>query len=127
VWLSGSENIVSVALFQVATKEVKKVNRQQMNMQHRQGDVLFVRIAELPEETLVQRKSHIIVEGESTGHAHRLLQGIILESATGIYLKADQPTEVVHEEHHTIALEPGYWQVIRQREYTPEGIRQVMD
>ena len=98
-----------------------------MNTQHRQGDVLFVKIAELPEETLVQRKSRVIVEGESTGHAHRLTIGAILEGRAGIYLKADKPTEVVHEEHNTIALEPGYWQVIRQREYRPEGIRQVMD
>jgi hypothetical protein len=96
-------------------------------MQHRQGDVLFTKIAELPEETLVQRTGHIIVEGEATGHAHRLTVGVILEGRTGIYLKTDQPTEVVHEEHHTIQLEPGYWQVLRQREYHPEGIRQVMD
>lgn len=98
-----------------------------MNTQHRQGDVLFVKIAELPEETLVQRKSHVIVEGESTGHAHRLTIGMILDGSTGTYLKADQETQVVHEEHNTIKLEPGYWEVIRQREYHPEGIRQVMD
>jgi hypothetical protein len=96
-------------------------------MQHRQGDVLFIKVAELPEVTFVQRKTNVIVEGESTGHAHRLTIGTILEGRAGLYLKADQPTEVVHEEHHTIKLEPGYWQIIRQREYAPEGIRQVMD
>jgi hypothetical protein len=32
-----------------------------------------------------------------------------------------------HEEHGEIALAPGGYQVIRQREYAPEAIRNVAD
>jgi hypothetical protein len=38
-----------------------------------------------------------------------------------------QTTQVVHEEHGPITLDPGMWRVVRQREYHPEAIRTVMD
>lgn len=44
-------------------------------MMHRQGDVLFVKVAELP-SGLVERKNNVLVEGEATGHAHRLTAGL---------------------------------------------------
>jgi hypothetical protein len=42
-------------------------------------------------------------------------------------LRTGDDSQIVHEEHAPIALEPGYWQVIRQREYSPEEIRWVRD
>lgn len=99
-------------------------------MMHRQGDVLFVKVEALPDDVRL-RGSDIIVEGEVTGHAHRLTQGRILEGTRGkLYLDildTSQEAEVVHEEHHPVKLEPGYWEVIRQREYSPEEIRMVID
>ena len=99
-----------------------------MNM-YRQGDVLIVRIDEheLPEE-LQLCASQVIVEGEVTGHAHRLAEGRILRDAQNrVFLECLVATQVVHEEHQAIRLEPGYYQVIRQREYSPEAIRLVVD
>jgi len=94
---------------------------------HRQGDVLFVKVADLPPE-LVERKSDVVVEGEATGHAHRLTAGQIWQTREGqLFLSAAGGASIVHEEHGPIELEPGYWQVIRQREYSPEEIRWVMD
>lgn len=95
---------------------------------YRQGDVLFVKIEVLP-SGLTERQSNILVEGEVTGHAHRLEKGRILEDALGsLYVSVLlAATQVVHEEHGAITLEPGYYQVIRQREYNPEAIRLVMD
>ena len=94
---------------------------------HRQGDVLFVKVEALPSE-FTERKNNIIVEGEVTGHAHRLAEGRILEDAQGyLFLEVLRATQVVHEEHLAIGLVPGYYQVIRQREYTPEAIRLVAD
>ena len=34
---------------------------------------------------------------------------------------------VQHQEHAAIALEPGDYEVVLQREYTPEAIRRVRD
>ena len=35
--------------------------------------------------------------------------------------------QVVHDEHATIALPPGKYRITRQREYSPEAIRNVAD
>ena len=94
---------------------------------HRQGDLLIVKREALP-DGLTARQSNIILEGEVTGHSHRLATGRILEDAQGrMFLEALAASQIVHQEHATIELEPGYWEVIRQREYAPEEIRLVLD
>jgi hypothetical protein len=96
-------------------------------LMHRQGDVLLVKIADPPAE-LIERQSDVLVEGEATGHAHRLTDGQIWQTREGqLYLRAVAGSLIVHEEHVALHLEPGYWQVIRQREYSPEEIRWVED
>ena len=98
-----------------------------MSEMYRQGDVLFVKLEALP-EALKERASSVIVEGETTGHAHRLANGRVLEDAKGfLFLEVLRHTQIVHEEHHAIDLEPGSYQVVRQREYSPEAIRLVID
>lgn len=93
----------------------------------RQGDVLFTKVEELP-EGLAQKKNNIIVEGEVTGHAHRLVDGRVLVGTMGaMYLEVVRATRVVHEEHNPITLTPGYYRITRQREYSPEAIRLVID
>ena len=99
-----------------------------MPRQYRQGDLLFVRQDTRPEATLTARQSNVIVTGEATGHAHRLQAGTILEAPDGaLYLDVTQTTQVIHEEHGPITLDPGLWLVVRQREYSPEAIRTVAD
>jgi hypothetical protein len=96
-------------------------------MMHRQGDVLFVKVADLP-PAVVEHKSDVLVEGEATGHAHRLTEGHVWQTHEGVlYLRAVAGSKIVHEEHAALSLEPGYWQVIRQREYSPQVIRWVED
>lgn len=98
-----------------------------MKIMHRQGDVLFTKIEALP-EGLTQRTSQVIVEGEATGHHHSLVAGRVLEAVTGhLYLEVLRATQVVHQEHNPITLEPGYYAITRQREYSPEAIRTVID
>ena len=99
-----------------------------MQIHYRQGDLLFVRQDTRPEATLTARQSTVIVAGEATGHAHRLQSGTVLEAPDGaLYLDVTQTTQVVHEEHGPITLDPGVWLVVRQREYSPEAIRMVLD
>lgn len=94
---------------------------------YRQGDILFTALEQLP-EGLTVRKSTIIAEGEATGHSHRLVEGRVLEDAQGqLFLEVLKATQIVHQEHHAIHLEPGFYAVTRQREYAPEAIRVVRD
>lgn len=100
----------------------------QLTTMHRQGDLLIVKRDTLPGE-LKARTSNVILEGEVTGHSHRLLAGSILEDAQGrMFLECLAATQIVHQEHSAISLEPGYWEVVRQREYVaPDISKMVVD
>jgi len=93
-----------------------------MTEQFRQGDLFFQRIDKLP-KGLRKRTNNVILEGEATGHAHRLMGGTILEEQwrpqrSGVlFLEVPQEGKVVHEEHATIVIPEGFWRVQRQREY----------
>ena len=92
---------------------------------YRQGDVLFKKIESLPKKNR-KLDTDIIVKGEATGHAHRIVNGDIFVSwieAMGPinFLKAGKHAKIVHEEHETIELEPGIYEVTRQKEYDPNA------
>jgi hypothetical protein len=97
----------------------------------RQGDLLIVRVDEIPNKDLLyKKKDGVLLEGETTGHAHRVKGGIALESfyeEYGMYVDVPLRGEVVHEEHGKIELEPGKYKIIRQTEYTPWGRNPVHD
>jgi hypothetical protein len=106
----------------------------------RQGDVLIRRLDSSPE--LGKRiprsrgKGIILAEGEATGHHHRIADpGAELYEAHDPGLEdrflrvlADGGVQLLHEEHDTITLPPGDYEVRRQREYQPADVpRQVAD
>lgn len=94
---------------------------------YRQGDLLFLAIPELP-EGLIKRTGKVIAWGEVTGHSHSLKDGRVLEDGQGaLFLEVLHATQVVHQEHHAIELPAGCYRVTRQREYSPEAIREVVD
>lgn len=98
---------------------------------YRQGDVLIRQIKSLPAQKAHKRESGHILEGEATGHIHRLetLEAAeVLECGEGLYLQVGEDgVRIIHEEHAPISLPPGNYEVIRQREYSPEAIRSVAD
>jgi hypothetical protein len=98
---------------------------------YRQGDVLIKQVESLPAQKATVKISGVLVEGETTGHAHRiedLTKAEVLEIGGGLYLRVDEDgVRIVHEDHGPIVLEPGNYQVIRQVEYSPEAIRAVQD
>lgn len=105
-----------------------------MNIQYRQGDVLLVRFR--PRRwgalTRVERAEGRIVlaEGEVTGHAHVIdspLAELYQDALENRYLKLGGPAELRHEEHAPVALGPGVYRVLRQREYAPGAPRRVAD
>ncbi|HEY9715116.1 MAG TPA: hypothetical protein V6C72_16720 [Chroococcales cyanobacterium] len=103
-----------------------------MNEHYRQGDVLLVKISELPKDAVKELASDKIVLalGEATGHSHCLTapQGATLFAQNEErYFEIKHSSSLVHEEHSPINLDPGLYRVVRQREYTPERIRRVAD
>lgn len=100
--------------------------------QYRQGDVFVTAIDSIPSDVKeVQRDAGRIVlaYGEVTGHAHAITskEATLWERGDVRYLEVKRACTLSHEEHSQIALPAGTYQVIRQREYHPEAVRQVAD
>lgn len=90
-----------------------------MAKMYRQGDLLFMEVESIPKGAKLIDNT-IILRGEATGHAHRIVNGQVFRTWEQTYLQADQGAKVVHEEHGPIELDAGVYIVIRQREYDPE-------
>jgi hypothetical protein len=99
--------------------------------QYRQGDVMIVRVRNIPQGAQAKPRENgrvILAHGEVTGHAHAVTgPAELFDADRGTYLRVGAGASVVHEEHSTIALPPGDYRIIRQREYSPEAIRNVAD
>lgn len=103
---------------------------------YRQGDVLIVSVSELPSDLdQVARENGrvVLAHGEATGHAHAIKDkraALFRDpklAAVFMHVTGDSPVALEHDEHDTIVIPPGNYQVIRQREYSPEEIRNVAD
>ena len=101
----------------------------------RQGDVL-VRSSQIPSgATPIKEKELILALGEATGHHHRIMVADVpnveaYEKDGVMYLhilEDAKPVILEHEEHAPITLPTGDYEVMIQREYTPEEIRRVQD
>ena len=96
----------------------------------RQGDVLLVKIGD--EKPTGKAKAYgrvVLAEGEVTGHAH-VVEGAVAEFVStdgNRLLWVEAPTTIKHEEHATVMLNPGLWQLGVQMEQTAEDLRHVMD
>lgn len=99
----------------------------------RQGDVALIPVEKLPEGEgkKVDRDNGrlILAYGEVTGHAHAIVddRASLVEKFGTTYLVAPEKVEVRHDEHATIDLPAGVYEVRHQREYHPEAVRNVMD
>ena len=101
---------------------------------YRQGDVLVVRIDEIPSSATPVAAGRVegrlvLAYGEVTGHHHSVAvkDARMLETAEAVFLQIMTATPLEHQEHATILLKPGSYRVVRQREYAPEAIRMVAD
>jgi hypothetical protein len=103
----------------------------------RQGDVLVMRVDSIPANLEAAEPESgelvILAHGEVTGHHHSLpasngrvtMYGHDEEGPRFIDVK--RPTPLSHQEHDAIEFPTGLYEVIRQREYTPQEIRRVAD
>ena len=103
---------------------------------YRQGDVLIIPVRSIPEackEMKLENGRVVLAHGEVTGHAHAIgrREAVMFRDSVGgagTFIKVgDKGAQVKHEEHSTIALAPGNYEIVRQREYSPEAIRNVAD
>lgn len=103
---------------------------------YRQGDVLIVP-AEVKFAGLecVEREHDcaVLARGEATGHVHAIRDrraALFRDpklAALFMHVSGDAPVALEHDEHDTVMVPPGAYRVIRQREYSPEAIRNVAD
>lgn len=106
----------------------------------RQGDILLIPADATPTDYIQRRGEVVLGLGEVTGHRHVLRDAVwLVAPATNVeqfarsggdvpvFVVAGENSQLVHEEHATIKIPAGTWQVIRQREYSPEAIRAVAD
>lgn len=96
----------------------------------RQGDVLLVACAEIPFgacEEAAEDGRVVLARGEQTGHAHTMSAARVRyfrEDGSGsgfIRVGGSAPVDLRHEEHAPLAIPPGTYRVVRQREYQPRA------
>ena len=109
-----------------------------MRPMYRQGDILLIPIDQVPPGTKPVKRENgklILAHGEITGHHHAFdtdvenVELVSKEDAAELYLLVygDETVPLTHQEHATIPVAPGKYEVRRQREYSPEALRQLQD
>lgn len=118
----------------------------------RQGDVLLMRVNELPPNTTEAKRDkhgHIVLAlGESSGHRHAIRDKdvtafLIPTAERDASLSADVDYILVgggscatlnHEylsgvkaDHEPVSLAPGVYKVVGQRQYSPKAIQRAID
>ena len=101
-----------------------------MTALYRHGDLLVSRVDDLPADA--RRLQHLVLaQGELPGHSHRIAErdgAVLFELQDRLFLHVTRSVAtLVHQEHGPIELPAGFYQVWRQREYTPAEIRTVRD
>lgn len=103
-----------------------------------QGDLLIRRVDRLPDNVTkkpVTKEGHHIVAHSETGH-HHVVDGSHVDYYTSddtmvAYIEVHEPTPIQHlrefDTHAPINIPAGIFELRRQREYTPEGWRQIQD
>lgn len=115
---------------------IKETKMAQINGQtkapktYRQGDVLLVQVKAYPEKA-VKLDHATVALGEATGHHHTFTKNVeLMELDEQVWVVADESAPLTHQEHATILVAPGIYEVRIQREYEPQeaqGFRNVLD
>jgi hypothetical protein len=106
-----------------------------------QGDVMLIPVAALPEGKLppiASENGNLIVTHSETSHHHIVMErpGVrmfqdAMDQFRAFLVIEGEPADLEHlrshDTHETLRLEPGVWEVRRQREYAPEGWRRAAD
>lgn len=94
---------------------------------YRQGDILLVH-NDIPKDAKQLNTGNIVLAlGSATGHSHTVQNATRYESGGVTYVDCPTLTQLTHNEHATIELPAGTYKLVKQVEYTPQGIRDVED
>ncbi len=101
----------------------------------RNGDILLKSIEKLPDnlKQIFQGTKFTVALGETTGHSHTIVAEPaieVLEDEKGKrYIKVVSEGEINHQEHKTIKIQKGIYEVINEKEYDPfsEELKVVKD
>jgi len=104
----------------------------------RQGDVLLMPVEDTALLYATSAKSPkggiVVAQGEATGHHHRIRSrhARLYRRGQDRFIKVHncavkERPRLTHEEHDPVTLEPGVYQVVLQREYTPSAPVRVYD
>lgn len=104
----------------------------------RQGDVMIVRVTDLPEDLVAVPPENgrvVLAHGEATGHHHSIAftnrVAMFREDGSGgglfLVVSGDTPVMIEHQEHTALAISPGRYCVIRQRVWSAGMARRVAD
>lgn len=82
----------------------------------------------------IARKNGVIVEGEQTGHMHAVDAGTLYDTMRHfntpeqLFFRTEQTANLTHDEHATIKLPKGDYEITFQREYDENNRhRRVID
>jgi len=108
----------------------------------RQGDVIIKLVDDYSSEFKHEKQDMILAHGEVTGHAHRIIKGdaklyadravteaLRNENFNRLILEITKDAELFHEEHESIMLPPGKYEITIQNEFDwfTQEIRKVAD
>lgn len=107
---------------------------------YRQGDILIIPVTTKARGKDARENGRIILaHGEITGHSHEVFTDqadtVTIEEITdgtdtlrgARLLRVKGKATLRHQEHAPVELAKGTYRVVRQREYSPEAIRNVAD
>ena len=97
-------------------------------MLYRQGEIILQSVKEVKGK----KKNHLIIaEGEVTSHKHQITKGDaeLYEHEGTMFLKVLDEAELTHEDHKTVVLPKGDYEITIQREYeiSDQHYRKVLD
>lgn len=95
-----------------------------------QGDVLIKKCDSIPEG--LHRKNNHLAEGEVTGHFHAVYGGdtaVWGDLEGNLFLDVKSECEVRHQEHGTVSVPPGKYEIgiVREYDHFAEEARAVQD
>ena len=105
-------------------------------MLYQQGDVLLkkvygqINLNDSERETL-KDKRWVIAEGEHTGHAHAIAESeaIVYHKDGKRYVLTEKGFTITHEEHGSVTVEPGIYEVgiVQEYDHFTEEAKNVQD
>jgi hypothetical protein len=108
-----------------------------MKTYQQQGDVLVESVDEIPSGLksvgLDSDGAAVFARGETTGHRHAIYdaKGIeMFDAGNGMFfVRVSKTSELKHEEHKTITLEPGIYKVrgVQEYDHFSEEAKRVQD